>query len=83
MCPSSKPPKAKPRFDGPFIIVKKLDKSAVTARLQDGSEKIVNLDRCHTLKDSLWLSGVKILSKVKKDMGKSTALVSAYQNSGY
>ena len=44
MYPKSKPPKAKPRFHGPFIIVKKLDKGAVIVRLQDGSEDIVNLE---------------------------------------
>ena len=50
MYPKSKPPKAKPRFHGPFIIVKKLDKGAVIVRLQDGSEEIVVVI---LLKDSL------------------------------
>jgi len=34
MSPNSKPPKAKPRFHGPFIIVKKLDKGDVMGRPQ-------------------------------------------------
>ena len=49
MCPKTRPPKAKPRFHGPFIIIEKLDKGVVIVRLQDGWEKILNLDRCHTL----------------------------------
>jgi hypothetical protein len=36
MYPKSKPPKANPRFHGPFIPVWKLDKRAVILRLQDG-----------------------------------------------
>ena len=65
MYPKSKPPKAKLRFHGPFIIVKKLDQGAVIVRLQNGSEEIVNLDRCHTFKGQP-LSGLKILSEVRK-----------------
>jgi len=36
--------KAPPRFHGPFVIVKKLDKRAVVLRVQDGSTEIVHLD---------------------------------------
>jgi hypothetical protein len=42
MYPTSKPPNAKPRFHGPFIIVKKLDKGAVIVRLHDGSPREVD-----------------------------------------
>ena len=77
MYPKSKPPKAKPRFHGPFIIVKKLDKGAVIVRLQDGSEEIVNLDR-HTFKGQPMIEWTKdFVHSEKKDMGKSTALVPA------
>ena len=78
MYPKSKPPQAKPRFHGPFIIVKKLDKGAVIVRLQDGSEEIVNLDRCHTFKGHPMIEWTKdFVQSEKKDMGKSTALVPA------
>jgi len=46
----AKPPKAKPRHCGPFVVVKELDIGAVIVCLQDGSDEIVNVDRCHTLK---------------------------------
>jgi hypothetical protein len=49
--PKSKPPKAKPRLHGTFIIVKKLGKGALIVRLQDGLEEIVNSNRCHTFKE--------------------------------
>ena len=78
MYPKSKPPKAKPRFHGPFIIVKKLDQGAAIVRLQDGSEKIVNLDRCHTFKGQPMIEWIKdFVQSEKKDMGKSTASVPA------
>ena len=68
MYPKSKPPKAKPRFHGGAVIV----------RLQDGSEEIVNLDRCHTFKGQPMIEWTKdFVQSEKKDMGKSTALVPA------
>jgi hypothetical protein len=69
MYPKLKHPNSKPRFHGSFIIVKKFDKGAEIVRLQDGSEEIVNLDRCHTLKGQPMIE--------QKDMDKSTALVPA------
>ena len=78
MYPKSKPPKAKPRFHGHFIIVKKLDKGAVIIRFQDDSEEIVNLDRCHTFKGQPMIEWtIHFVRSEKKDMGKSTALVPA------
>ena len=78
MYPKSKPPKAKPRFHGPFIIVKKWDIGTVIVRLQDGSEEIVNLDRCHTFKGQSMIEWTKdFVQSEKKDMGKSTALIPA------
>ena len=78
MYPKSKPPKAKPRFHGPFITVKKLDKGAVIVRPQDGLEEIVNLDRCHTVKGQPMMEWTKdSVQSAKQDMGTSTALVPA------
>jgi len=55
-----------------------LDKGAVIVRLQDGSEEIVNLDRCHTFKGQPMIEWTKdFVQSEKKDMGKSTALVPA------
>jgi hypothetical protein len=72
--PSQNLLKAKPRFHGPFIIVKKLDKGAVIVRLQDCSEEIVNSDRCHTFKGQPMIEWTKdFVQSEKKDMGKSTA----------
>jgi hypothetical protein len=45
MFPKAKPPKMFPRFNGPFIVTKKLDRGAVVIRLQDGTETVANLDR--------------------------------------
>ena len=59
MYPKSKPIKAKPKFHGPFIIVKKLDNGAVIVRLQDGSEEIVDFDRCHTFQIQSMIEGTK------------------------
>jgi len=78
MYPKSRSPKAKPRSHGPFIIVKKLDKDTVIVRLQDDSEEIVNLDRCHTFKGQPMIEWAKdFVQSEKKDMGKSTSLVPA------
>jgi hypothetical protein len=78
ICPKSKPPKAEPRFHGPFIIVKNLNKGAVIVRLQYGSDEIINLDRCHTLTGQPMIEWTKeFVQSEKKDLGKSTALVPA------
>jgi hypothetical protein len=78
MYPKSKTPKAKPRFHGPFIIVKKLDKRAVRVRLQDCSEEIVSLDRCHAFKGQPMIEWTKdFVQSEKKVMGKSTPLLPA------
>ena len=51
---------------------------AVRVGLQDGSEEIVNLDRCHTFKGQPMIERTKdFVQSEKKDMGKSTALVPA------
>jgi hypothetical protein len=71
----STPPKAIPRFHGPFIIVKKLDTGAVTIRLQDGSEEIVHLDRCRAFNGQPMIEWTEdFVRSDKKDMSKSTAL---------
>jgi len=77
MYPKSKPIKAKPKFHGPFIIVKKLDNGAVIVRLQDGSEEIVDFDRCHTFQIQSMIEGTKDFVQSEKKMRKSTALVPA------
>jgi len=78
MYPKSKPPKAKPRFHGPFITVKKLDKGAVIVRLQDRSDEMVDLDRCHTFKGQPMIEWTKdFVQSEKKNMGKSASLVPA------
>ena len=75
MYPKSKPIKAKPKFHGPFIIVKKLDNGAVIVRLQDGSEEIVDFDRCHTFQIQSMIEGTKdFVQSEKRDVRKSTAL---------
>jgi hypothetical protein len=45
MFPKHKPPKMVPRFNGPFIVPKKLERGAVVILFQDGSETVANLDR--------------------------------------
>ena len=72
-----KPPKAKPRFHGSFVIVKKLDKGAVIIRLQDCSEEIFILDRYHTLKTAFDRVDHRFRPKREKNMSKSTALLPA------
>jgi hypothetical protein len=55
-----------------------LDKGDVIVRLQDGSEEIVELDRCHTFKGQPIIEWTKdFFQSEKKDLGKSTASVPA------
>jgi len=51
--PKDKSPKMVPRFNGPFIVIKKLDRGAVVIRLQDETETVANLDRFEFSKASL------------------------------
>jgi hypothetical protein len=53
MYPKSKPPNAKPRFHGPFIIVKKLDKGAAIVRFRMARRKSSIRMIAILLKDSL------------------------------
>ena len=48
----SKSPKMVRRFNGPFIISKKLDKGAVVLRLHDGTQTLANVDGLRVLKES-------------------------------
>jgi hypothetical protein len=66
MYSKSKHPNSKPRFHVSFIIVKKFDKGAVIVRLQDGSEEIVNLDRCHAFKGQPMIDWTRDFVQVRK-----------------
>jgi len=74
--PKSKPPKPRQRFHGPFIIVKKLHKGSVIVRLQDDSQDIVNLDRCHAFKEQSMIEWTKdVVQSANKDTSGSDAFL--------
>jgi hypothetical protein len=72
MLPKDKPPKMVPRFNGAFIVTKKLHRGAVVIRLQDGTETVGNLDFLRVLKGQPQVKWSKQLILTKKE-GKDSS----------